>query len=367
MKVKSLVCAAGVVLSPALGAAEDAPGPFVIASSPALEIRLSGRVHRMIQVVEDGRETSAFFTDSAQGPTIFRFDVTGKASDSLSVGGVLEIGVQQNNPVFVSQDAPDAGIDVSGRVAEIFVESATLGRFGLGRGFAAAWVAPEIDLSGTVFASLLPVGNLFPGLKFVNADTKELTETRVLSHFADLERLLLADRFRYDSPRFGGFRVSGSVAADSRWDVALRARRSPGDFTLSGATTYQHEPFRDVRWRWDAGLSARHEPTGLNLTVAGSVQDHDDGRQSQGFIVKGGWLTSWFPIGKTALSVDYTRNTDVAVAGSEGRSVGAVILQNWERFGVRFYAGVRRFSVEEPAVALEPLTVFPFFGALIAF
>ena len=165
-------------------------------------------------------------------------------------------------------------------------------------------VAPEVDLSGTVFASLLPVGNLFPGLKFVNAGTKELTETRVLNHFADLERLLIADRFRYDSPLFGGFRVSGSVAADSRWDAALRARHSPGDFTLSGASTYQHEPFRDVRWRWDAGLSARHEPTGLNVTLAGSVQRHDGGRRSEGFIVKGGWLASWLHYKKTQQSVN---------------------------------------------------------------
>jgi len=366
MKLGPVAIATVGLLSPGLAAAEEGPQPLVISSSPGLEIRLSGRIHRMIQVVADGRETGTFFTDSAQGPTVFRFDVTGRASDTLSVGGILEVGVQQNNPVLVSQDAPDAGISVSGRVAEIFVESATLGRLGLGRGFASAWVAPEIDLSGTVFGSLLPVGNLFPGLKFVNADTKELTETRVLSHFADLERLLLADRIRYDSPRFGGFRVSGSVAADSRWDVALRARHSPGDFTLSGASTYQHEPFRDVEWRWDAGLSTRHEPTGLNVTLAGSVQGHDGGRQSEAFIVKGGWLASLLQLGKTAISVDFTKNSDIVVSGDRARSVGATILQNWDRFGVRLYAGVRRYSVDEPDVSLAPMTVLPF-GAVIAF
>ena len=88
----------------------------------------------------------------------------------------------------MSQDNPDAGFDVSGRVAEIFLESKKLGRFGLGRGFASAWVAPEVDLSGTQFASLLPVGNLFPGLKFVDSETKKITDIQIRNHFADLER-----------------------------------------------------------------------------------------------------------------------------------------------------------------------------------
>ena len=50
--------------------------PFVLKRNDSLEIKLSGRIHRMIQTVEDGRETDVFFTDSAQGPTILRFDVT---------------------------------------------------------------------------------------------------------------------------------------------------------------------------------------------------------------------------------------------------------------------------------------------------
>lgn len=361
-----LVPTLNVVLIPVLVTAQETPKPLVISSNPNLGIRISGRVHRMIQVVEDGRESDIFFTDSAQGPTMLRFDVTGKASETLSVGGALEIGLQQNNPIFVSQDAAAAGFDVSGRVAELFLESAKLGRFSLGRGFASAWVAPEVDLSGTVFASLLPVGNLFPGLKFVNRETKELTEVRVLNHFADLERLLLADRFRYDSPRFGGFRLSGSVAADSRWDLALRARHSVGEFTLSGATTYQYQPFRGVDWRWDAGLSARHEPSGLNVTVAGARQGQDGGRRADSFIVKGGWLASWFALGKTAMSVDFTENKNIVAAGDRARSVGATIFQNWERFGFRFYAGLRRYSVDQPDVSLESITVFPF-GAIISF
>jgi len=189
--------------------------PLVVSSSPKLEVKLSGRIHRMIQVVGDGGGggAGAFFTDSMQGPTMLRVDVTGKASDTLTVGGALELGLQQNSPLFVSQDNRDAGFNVSGRAAEIFLQS-RLGKFSLGRGFAAAWVAPEIDLSGTQFASLLPVGMLFPGLKFANGDTGALTEIRVRSHFADLERGLSGPLLSFHSYKTGQLRFD-EVASES--------------------------------------------------------------------------------------------------------------------------------------------------------
>ena len=341
---------------------------LVISSNPKLQVKLGGRIHRMFQFVNDGSSggRDIFFTDSLQGPTMLRVDVIGKASDTLTVGGALELGLQQNSPGFVSQDNPDAGFNVTGRAAEIYLQSTKLGKFSLGRGFAAAWVSPEIDLSGTQFASLLPVGMLFPGLKFVNSDTGELSGVRVGNHFADLERFLIADRFRYDSPRFGGLQVSGSVAADSRWDVALRTRHGSKSFAIVGATTYQNEPFRDLDWRWDAGASTRHEPTGLNFTFGFFNERHRDGRDSKGFIVKAGWLASFNRLGKTAISADYTRNDDVVVQGDEARSIGAFVLQNWDDFGIRFYAGIRRYEVDSPLINLEPITVLPV-GFLISF
>ena len=97
--------------------------PLVISSNPKLEVKLSGRIHRMIQFTSDGSSggADAFFTDSLQGPTILRVDVAGKASDTLTVGGALELGLQQNSPVFVSQDNADAGFNVTGRVAELYL------------------------------------------------------------------------------------------------------------------------------------------------------------------------------------------------------------------------------------------------------
>ena len=160
--------------------------------------------------------------------------------------------------------------------------------------------------------------------------------------------------------------MSGSVAADSRWDAALRTRHRPGDFTVVGATTYQNKPFRDLEWRWDAGLSARHERTGLNFTFGIVSERHEDGRDSASFIVKFGWLGNLNRLGKTAISADYARNDGVVALGDEARSIGAFVLQNWGDLGIRFYVGVRRYEVDSPLINLEPITVVPL-GFLVSF
>ena len=345
---------------------EGRPGDTTVVSvSSKVQVKLGGRVHRMSQLVADGRETDVFFTDNDPFPTMLRVDATAQMGDKLTVGGALEIGFQQNRPLFVSQDNPDIDIDVTGRMAEIYA-AGKVGTFSLGRGYMASWVTPEIDLSGTQRASLLAIGALFGGLKFVDATTNELTDIRVRTHHADTERLLIKDRLRYDSPRLLGLQVSASLAAADRRDVALRIRRDVGDFTLAGAATYQHKPFGDLDWRSEAGVSFRHEPTGLNATVAGFTQRPPDGRNAHGRIVKIGWLAGLAPIGKTAFSADVASNFNIAIDGDDGVSFGVFALQNWDQLGIRAYIGIRQYELDRPDINLKRITIVPF-GALIRF
>lgn len=335
------------------------PGPLVLSKSKDLTFTLSGRVHRMILGVDDTAATTTLFTDSEQGPTMLRADVLGTPSKRLSIGAALEVGIRQNRPFAISQDEVDGGTSVNVRQAQVFLDSGAAGKFSLGRGFAAGWLAPEIDLSGTQFAALLPVGMLAPGLKFVDADTGELSDTRVLDYFVDVERLLLVDRFRWDSPTLAGVQLSGSVAADSRWDVALRTRHSQGAMTIRGAAAYQHNPFEGIDRRVDGGLSVRHEPTGLNLTAGLSREEVSAGRTAKGWIVKGGWLADLFGLGPTAFAVDYYVSEDLRAADEDAISVGAFVVQKWPRFGMDFYAGLRRYDIDSPTLNLEPLLVYP--------
>lgn len=334
--------------------------PLVKTKNDRLSITFSGRVHRMLMTVDDGLNTGLFFTDSEQGPTMLRFDAVGAVSDTFSIGATVETGFRQSRPFLVSQDNRDPSTSVNLRIAEAYFQSVRFGRLSLGRGFASAWLSPEIDLSGTQYASLLPVGMLAPGMKFVNLAENSLSNIQVLDHFVDVERLLLVDRIRYDSATFGpGLQLSGSVAGDGRWDTALRAKpKSVGDWTMVAGASYQNKPFMGFDHRYDAGLSVRHDPTGLNLTIAGSKEQLAAGRHAYGYVIKAGWLADLLSIGKTAFSLDYYSASNLRVAGDEAESYGLFAVQKWPAYGLDIYAGYRRYMVDRPDVALGDLDIY---------
>jgi len=333
---------------------------FIFRKNKNLALTFSGRLHRMILGVDDGANTNAFFTDSEQGPTMLRFDATGKASDALSIGATIETGIRQNPPSLVSQDKREIPTAVQVRIAEVVLDATRYGKFSLGRGFASAWLTPEIDLSGTQFANLLSVGMLAPGMKFVNASDSSISNIQVLTYFVDLERLLLVDRFRYDTPSFGpGLQISSSVANDARWDLTLRAKpQSLGDWKLVAGASFQDEPFEGIDRRWDGGISVLHNPTGLNLTVGGSTDRLIAGRNANSWIVKGGWLADIVRLGKTAFSIDYYKTSDLRLNGDKADSIGVFAVQKWPEYGVDFYLGYRKYGITRPDINLKDLGIF---------
>ena len=126
------------------GSEAKSPEPFVKRKNENLSLQFSGRLHRMILNVDDGANTNTFFTDSEQGPTMLRFDVNGKTSETLTVGATLETGIRQNRPFLINQDNPNAGTSVNVRIAEVFFNSSRIGKFSLGRGFSSGWFGPVI-------------------------------------------------------------------------------------------------------------------------------------------------------------------------------------------------------------------------------
>jgi hypothetical protein len=341
--------------------------PFVVRRSENGVLSLGGRIHRVVMQVDDGASRNGFFMDSDQGPTMLRADFTTATSTDWSLSAALEVGIQSNRAFRVSQDDPNPGTDITVREADIELEHERFGKFSFGRGFSAAWTTSEIDLSGTVPSALIAVGNLAPGMKFVDRVSNQLSTITVSQHFADTERLLLVDRFRYDSPAFGGgFQLSGTLAADARWDTALRWYPTSDNWTVRAAATYEHKPFRDLNNRINVGISARHNDTGLSLTTGASRGEALTGREGTGFVIKGGWLTNLNSLGTTAFSVDYLASENVLQDDDGSDSVGFFVQQNWAAVGLDLYGGFRRYEVERPDIDLKPINVFAL-GAMYTF
>jgi hypothetical protein len=317
--------------------------------------------------VDDGVSTNGFFMNLDQGPTMLRADFTGRPGSDWNLSAALEVGIQSNRSFRVSQDNPNPGTDITVRDAELVLQSDKFGKFSFGRGLAAAWVVPEIDLSGTVPSALLQSGMLAPGMKFVDRSTNDLSSIPVNQHFVDTERLLRVDRLRYDSRTFGGgFQLSGTVAADSRWDTAIRFYPSNDAWRFRAVATYQRKPFRDIEDRFDLGVSARHNKTGLNLTMVASRGETTDGREGSGYVIKGGWLTNLNSLGHTAFSIDYLSVSDAILQGDQADSIGFFVQQKWDSIGLDLYAGFRTYEVERPDIELRPLDVLAL-GAMYSF
>ena len=341
--------------------------PVVVRRSDNGVLTLGGRLHRVIMQVDDGASTNGFFMDSDQGPTMLRADISSRVNSGWMLSGALEVGIQSNRPYQVSQDNPNPGTDITVREADIELKSDEYGTLSFGRGFSAAWTVPEFDLSGTVPSALLATGNLAPGMRFVDRATNELSDIRVSTHFADTERLLLVDRLRYDSPSFGGgFQLSGTLAADARWDAALRFYPTNDNWTIRAAATYQHKPFQDVDDRYEIGFSARHNETGLNLTTGLVSGEARDGRDLSAYIIKAGWLTNLNSLGYTAFSADYSLGSDARLTGDEAESIGIFVQQKWDALGLDLYGGFRRYDVDRPDIGLKPMNVFTM-GAMYTF
>ena len=340
---------------------------FVVRRSENGVLSLGGRVHRVVMQVDDGVSTNGFFMDSDQGPTMLRADFTSRPSRDWNLSAALEVGIQSNRSFRVSQDNPNPGTDITVRDAELVLQSDKFGKFSFGRGLAAAWVVPEIDLSGTVPSALLQSGMLAPGMQFVDRSTNDLSSIPVNQHFVDTERLLRVDRLRYDSRTFGGgFQLSGTVAADSRWDTAIRFYPSNDEWTFRAAATYEQKPFRDFEYRSQLGFSVRHNKTGLNLTAAASRGETTDGREGSGYVIKGGWLTNLNSLGHTAFSIDYLSVSDAILQGDQADSIGFFVQQKWNSMGLDLYAGFRKYEVERPDIDLRPLDVLAL-GAMYSF
>ncbi len=336
---------------------ESEPEPLLLRKSGNGELRLSGRIHRAFLNVNDGLSTTGLFVDSDQGPTMLRLDGTTRLNDEMTLSGTIEYGIQNNRSFRVSQDSPNPGTDVLARLGEVVLDHKRFGKFSFGRGFAAAWLVVEQDMSGTFPAAMLPVGMIAPSLKFADSNAGQLTDIRVNQYFIDTERLLLTDRFRYDSPMFaGGAQLSASVSPDSRWDAALRYYpESTGDFSFRSTLTYQHKPFAGIDDRVDVGLGVRHNKTGLSLTASYADSKYLAGGGSDAFIIKGGWATNLVSIGETAFAIDYAQTENVRIANDKAESIGIFAVQKWPEMGLDFYGGYRLFDVDRSDVTLKKL------------
>jgi cell division protein FtsB len=319
----------------------------VTSGQERVKLAISGQVNRMVNVIDDGKNTTGYFVDNDVSNTRVRFVGTAKATDDLTLGTRLEYAVTSNESGEVNQDNESAGDFFNTRWADLTLTSKRFGKLWLGRGDTASNNTAEVDLSKVDVLAYASVADPAGGMLFrESSGNNSLTDIAVADAFNDRDGLSRQSRARYDTPTFWGFHLAGSVVDDQRADGSVWWSGQGYGFKAAAAAAVAEPNTNNASLQYDGSFSILHEGTGLNLTASAGLLDKDSEGDATNLYAKLGWLANFFSVGQTGFGVDYTRSLNLPTGRDEGYSVGVAAVQQFENFGTELYLGYRLYSLD---------------------
>jgi predicted porin len=324
-----------------------APADKVVTSGQErVKLSISGWVNRAVNVVDDGKDTEAYYVDNDNSESRVNFVGTAKVSDDLTLGSRIELTIAPNKAGSVDQNDQETGDVFEQRWTEVSLDSKRFGKLSLGKGFTASYGIASSDLSGTGVIATSTIVDLAGGMLFRQKSDDSLTDLRVAYAFSDFNGLSRKNRFRYDTPKFYGAHLAVSAVSDQRYDAGLYWGVKGYGFKAAGAAGIADPNEADSDLQYAGSISVLHEDTGLNLSLSAGMLERDNQSDPTNFFVKAGWLAKLFSVGSTAFSVDYTLGDNFPTENDEGYSVGAAAVQQFKKYGTEIYALYRLYSLD---------------------
>ena len=322
----------------------------VTSGQELVRLAISGQVNRAVNMVDDGKNTKAYYVDNDASNSRVRFVGTAKTTDDLTLGAKIELAIAPNESADVSQGNEESGDFFDQRWAEVSLDSKRFGKLSLGKGDTASNNSAEVDLSKTDVIQYASIADIAGGILFRQKNSDDtLTDVSVSDAFKDLDGLSRKSRVRYDTPTFYGFHLAGSAVSDQRYDGSLWWGGQGFGFKAAGAVAVAYPNEDNTDLQYDGSFSLLHEATGLNLTLSAALQERDNQGDANNMWVKVGWLTRFFSFGETAFAVDYDRSVNLPTGTDEGYSAGAAIVQQFEDYGTELYMQYRFYSLDRDA------------------
>jgi hypothetical protein len=328
--------------------AAQAPVERAVASGQKrVKLAVSGQVNRMVNVIDDGKNTTGYFVDNDVSNTRVRFVGTAEATDDLTLGTRIEYAVTSNESGDVNQDNESAGDFFNVRWADLTLTSKRFGKLWLGRGDTASNNTSEVDLSKVDVLAYASVADPAAGMLFRESrGDNSLTTIAISDAFNDRDGLSRRSRVRYDTPTLWGFHLAGSLVEDQRSDASIWWGGQAWGFKAAAAAAVADPNNDNADLQYNGSFSILHEGTGLNLTASAGMLDRDSEGDPTNFYGKLGWLANLFSVGQTGFGVDYTRSLNLPTGRDDGYSVGAAIVQQFDEYGTEFYLGYRLYSLD---------------------
>ncbi len=367
--LQTLVAAAALFAfaAPFAGPASATKHP-VVSGKSQVKLAVTGQLSRIFAVVNDGNTTNYHHVSNQFSGNRVRFIGTAKAWENLTIGTRIEFqfnnrpsntsgNVDGGDTIFtdkgIDEDTKD-GSGIDPRYQDVTF-AGSWGKIYVGKGDSASNSTSEVDLSGTILASNpssadqgwggshflianLPAGisqdpnlnanqcgfttkvfDAIAGVKTKNVGCSGPVASSVFSGFDGLSR---TQRVRYDTPTFGGLKVSVGLNQGPIGDAAIRYSGSFGGTKVSAAVAWSNQAAADTGkgkdHQWNGSASILHS-SGLNLTVAaGTVGLEAKGTDDpQMWYVKLGYKAKIYDAGTTNFYVSYQNSENVLAIGKK--------------------------------------------------
>jgi len=324
-------------------------GRYLGGGGERAKLSLSGWVNRMVNIVDDGKNTDAYFVDNDDAESRINLVGTVTATDDLAIGSRIELTIAPNKSGNVSQKNQEVNNIFDQRWVEASLASKRFGKLSLGKGDTASMNTAAADLSQTGIIAYSTITDVAGGMLFREKDGDTFTDVSIFDALHNFDGLNRQNRIRYDTPRYHGFSLAASVISDQRYDASLWWGGQGYGFKAAAAAAIADPNQDDTDFQYDGSFSLLHEDTGLNLTLSAGLLERDNQDDAGNLYGKIGWLTRFFSFGTTAFGVDYTRSLNLPTENDDGYSVAAAAVQQFEEYGTEIYLLYRLHSLDRDA------------------
>ncbi len=340
----------------------EIPKGVVKSHDEKVALKLYGQVDRAMLVGDDGNRTDTYFVDNDNSSTRFGMLAHVQANDDIKLGSKFEVQFESNSSSAMNQENKH-GVgpnNFTERHFDFYIESKRFGKLSLGQGDTATNGTAEVDLSGTGLIGYSSVSDMAGSYLFYDQNTDSLPGTEIGDVMTNMDGMSRDDRVRYDTPKFYGFNLSGSVISGTAYDAALRyAQQFPG-VKVAGALGWANS--RSLK-NWDNQVSGSISALldmGVNFTLAAGQRDYDENRRDNAkyWYGKIGYRKDFWDIGPTAFSLDYGEYRDISQNDDEAKTVGLMFVQKVNDWGTEFYAGYRWHDLDRDVEDFDNINAF---------
>lgn len=351
--IKNAVQNIAVLTAALLLAASGASALEIKSGNDKVQAKVYGELNRTVMYADDGQQDKIFHADNSHSESRVGFRGEVATYSCLTVGGVLELKWESNPGRQVSMDEETIAGKFSPEFTELYFDHSSAGKLSLGYGTTASYESSEVDLSGTNLIGNAGVADLGGGLKFYDAAAKkyaDLTADEVFHGGISTVGLDEINRVLYETPSFGGFNLGASAGEEDKVDFSITYSGDLGGNQLEAKAAWSNPGDGVSQLNGSASLLLA---SGLNFTVAASSKDVDEmpanGDDPSLLYGKIGQQCKLFPLGMTAVSVDYGlfKNAAVLDAEQEATAFGVQLVQELENYSSQLFAGYRVFSLED--------------------